>query len=166
VLVAAGPDASTEPRIDAGDAGVTSSPADKKSGISPIAENDEEEEILLKHAEPEDGDRVLDADEGVPPHAKSRAGKVSAPLAEPVSVRVESNPQGAVVSLGKRVFGRAPINLRFRPGITFELKFVKKGYLPKTKHFAVTAGQKKQTIRVGLKKRSEPKKSLFRRIFG
>ena len=73
------------------------------------------------------------------------------------------------MSLGKRVFGRAPMNLHFRPGITFELTFVKKGYLPATKRFTAT-GRANQTVRVTLKKKPAPapapRKSLFRRIFG
>jgi len=58
------------------------------------------------------------------------------------------------------------MNLRFRPGITFELTFVKKGYQPATKRFIAT-GRKNQTVKVTLsKKAAGPKKSLFRRIFG
>jgi hypothetical protein len=57
------------------------------------------------------------------------------------------------------------MNLRFRPGIIFELTFVKKGYWPATKRFTAT-GKKDQTVRVTLRKKPVPKKSLFRRIFG
>jgi len=58
------------------------------------------------------------------------------------------------------------MNLRFRPGITFELTFVKKGYQPTTKRFVAT-GRKNQTVKVALTKKPAPrKKSLFRRIFG
>ena len=57
------------------------------------------------------------------------------------------------------------MNLRFRPGIAFDVTFVKKGYLPTTKRFTVT-GRKNQTVRVKLKKRAVHKRSLFRRIFG
>ena len=95
----------------------------------------------------------------------ARPAKVGTPPADAVSVHVLSSPPGAVVSLGKRVFGRAPLNLRFRPGLTFELTFVKKGYQPATRRFAVT-GKKNQVVKVALKQRPVPKKSLFRRIFG
>jgi hypothetical protein len=71
----------------------------------------------------------------------------------------------AVVSLGKRVFGRAPMNLRFRPGLIFELTFVKKGYLSANKRFAATS-KKNQVVKITLKKKPEPKRSIFRRIFG
>ena len=57
------------------------------------------------------------------------------------------------------------MNLRFRPGITFELTFVKKGYLPTSKSFTPT-GRKNQTVRVVLRKKPQPRKSFFRRIFG
>jgi len=129
-------------------------------------ENEEEEENLLKNAEPEDHERVIDEDEGVRGAKGKSAAVQNRPSAEPVSVHVVSNPEGAVVSLGRRVFGRAPMNLRFRPGITFELTFVKKGYQPTTKRFVAT-GRKNQTVKVALTKKPAPrKKSLFRRIFG
>jgi serine/threonine protein kinase len=127
------------------------------------ADNEEEEENLLRNAEPDDGKRVIGEDEGVRSEKKSAIAK---PSTAPVSVHVASTPKGAVVKLGKRVFGRAPMNLRFRPGITFELTFVKKGYEPATKRFTPTA-QKKQTIKAVLKRKSPaPKKSILERIFG
>jgi serine/threonine-protein kinase len=151
--------------IDSGTAGAPST-SSKNTGTS-TADNKEEddEETLLKNAEPENGDRVIDEDEGVPSRRKHVAAKTSVPATVPVSVRVVSSPEGAVVSLGKRVFGRAPLNLRFRPGITFELKFVKKGYLPATERFTVK-DRKNQSVKVALKKRTEAKRSLFHRIFG
>ncbi len=131
------------------------------------AENEEEEENLLKNAEPDDHERVLGEEEGVK-GAQKQTSKISSEsnLAS-VSVHLVSIPEGAVVSLGRRVFGRVPMNLRFRPGMTFELTFVKKGYLPTTKRFTAT-GRANQTVRVALKKKPapSPKKSLFRRIFG
>jgi hypothetical protein len=131
----------------------------------PPAEAEGEEEKLLKNADPDDRERVLGEDEGIQGD-KPKSSKRASPLnAEPASVRVVSTPEGAVVSLGKRVFGRAPMNLRFRPGITFELTFVKHGYLPKTKRFTAT-GKKAQTVAVTLKRKPEARKSLFRRIFG
>jgi serine/threonine protein kinase len=128
-------------------------------------EAEEDEENLLKHAEPDDAERVIGEDEGVVT-AGHRAKVDKAATVEPVSVHVVSVPDGAVISIGKRVFGRAPMNLRFRPGVLFELTFVKKGYHPTTRRIAV-ANRKNQGVKVVLKKKaSAPKKSLFRRIFG
>jgi hypothetical protein len=155
-------DAGAKHSVDTGSSATTGAAA----AATPAPLNEEEEENLLKNAEPDDRERVLGEDEGVriakKPSLPSRSGGLDA---VPVSVRVVSTPEGAVVSLGKRVFGRAPMNLRFRPGITFELGFVKKGYSPATKRFTAT-GKKNQTVRVTLKKKPVAKKSLFHRIFG
>jgi serine/threonine-protein kinase len=130
------------------------------------AEADEDEEKLLKSADPADQERVIDEDDGVHDKKKPAKAKPVVPAAiEPASVHIVSVPEGAVIRLGKRVFGRAPMNLRFRPRITFELTFVKKGYLPASKSFTPTE-RKNQTLRVVLKKKPQPRKSLFRRIFG
>jgi serine/threonine protein kinase len=164
------------PAVDAGRASVDAeqgaSPAQAtESGQPPAAagEQDEEEEKLLENAEPEDTERVIDEDEGVPKKVARPATKAAAVPAAPASVHLISTPVGAVISIGKRVFGRAPMNLRFRPGIAYDVTFVKKGYLPATKRFTAT-GRKNQTVRVSLKKRpasrKPEKKSLFRRIFG
>ena len=128
------------------------------------AENEEEEENLLKNAEPDDSERVIGEDEGV--RSGKKMATAATPSAAPVSVRVTSTPEGAVVKLGKRVFGRAPMSLHFRPGTTFELTFVKKGYMPATKRFTPT-GKNNQTVRAVLKRKgTAPKKSIFHRIFG
>ena len=142
----------TKPSVDSG-VGHATAPA----------ETEEEEEILLKQAEPADTERVIGEDEGVGGRNPDAVAKNA--TVEPVSVHVVSVPEGAVISIGKRVFGRAPMNLRFRPGLTFELTFVKKGYLPATKRVAVS-NRKKQSAKVFLTKKPQPKKSLFRRIFG
>ncbi len=151
--------------VDSGAAALPAAPAKPAVGATAETKDDEEEEALLKNAEPANSDRVIDEDEGIPGRGKQVAAKASAPAATAISVYVVSTPEGAVVSLGKRVFGRAPLNLRFRPGITFELKFVKKGYLPATRRFVVK-DRKNQSVKVVLKKKPEPKKSLFHRIFG
>jgi serine/threonine-protein kinase len=155
--------AATKPELDSG---TIPMPLDGKHAVLAPAETDEEEEKLLKQAEPDDAERVLGEDEGV---ASRRAGAKppKAVTIEPVSVRLVSVPEGAVVSIGKRVFGRAPMNLRFRPGITFELTFVKKGYQPTSKRVTV-ANRKNQSVKTVLKKKPAPpqKKSLLRRIFG
>jgi len=163
------PEAKPAIGIDAGAKTIADAakPATPAPAANAATESEEEEEDLLKNAEPDDRERVIDESEGVRGAKKKSAMAPSEPSAAPVSVHLVSTPEGAVVKLGKRVFGRAPMNLRFRPGITFELTFVKKGYLPATKRFIAT-GKKNQTVRVALKKKPAPapKKSLFRRIFG
>jgi serine/threonine protein kinase len=130
-----------------------------------------EEEDLLKLAEPESSDRVIGEDDAVTKAKPKPAAAKGVRPPEVVSVHVDSSPAGAVVSIGKRVFGRAPLHLRFRPGITYELTFVKQGYLSTTKRFSVSH-RPNQTVKVALKKKPEkkplpaPKKSLLRRIFG
>ena len=57
-----------------------------------------------------------------------------------------------MVKLGPRVLGRAPINLRFSPGITYELTFVKSGYQSTKKRFTAS-GRKGQRVNASLKKR-------------
>jgi serine/threonine-protein kinase len=146
------------------DAGTAPAPVEASNAAAP-AEADEDEERLLKQAEPDDAERVIGEDEGVA--KRPNAKPVKAIAVEPVSVHLVSVPDGAVISIGKRVFGRAPMNLRFRPGITFELTFVKKGYQPASKRITV-ANRKNQSVKVALKKKPAPpqKKSLLRRIFG
>ena len=161
--------AATPAALDAGarlavDTGVTGVQAPSGTAASPppptATAESEEEEDLLKNKEPDDNKRVLGEDEGI----AGGVGVKPSPQAV-VSVHVVSVPAGAVVSLGKRVFGRAPMNLRFRPGLIFELTFVKKGYLPANKRFAATS-KKNQVVKITLKKKPEPKRSIFRRIFG
>jgi hypothetical protein len=80
-------------------------------------------------------------------------------------VRIESRPDGAVVKLGSRVFGRAPLTLRFNPGVTYELVFVKSGYVTSRKRFNVSTrgGQK---VTATLKKKPQRRRSFFERLFG
>ena len=135
---------------------------------------EDEEEALLKHSEPASAEQILGEAEGEKPASPpaSKHGKQAKPepaLPDSVSVHIESNPQGAVIKLKDRVFGRSPLNLRFRPGIAYELTFVKKGYQNASKRFTVT-GRKNQKVRIALKKKpgakTAPRKSLLRRIFG
>jgi len=131
---------------------------------------EDDEEALLKHSEPAASDQILGEAEGEGP-AKPVAGKhgdrakPQRSLPESVSVHIESRPQGAVVKLKDRVFGRSPLNLRFRPGITYELTFIKQGYQSASKRLTVT-GRKNQKLTIALKKKTAPKKSFIRRIFG
>ncbi|HEY0715161.1 MAG TPA: hypothetical protein VGF45_20950, partial [Polyangia bacterium] len=74
-------------------------------------------------------------------------------------------PTGAVVKIGTRVFGRAPLTLRFNPGITFELTFVKSGHVTTRKRF-VASGRSGQKVTATLKKKTVRKKGFFERLFG
>ena len=82
-----------------------------------------------------------------------------------VSVHISTRPEGAVIRLKDRVFGRAPMNLRFRPGVPFELSFVKSGYVTSTRRFTF-AKRKNQSVTVQLARRPVKKKSFFQRLFG
>jgi serine/threonine-protein kinase len=139
------------------------SPPDAHPATPPTSEDDEED--LLKHSEPAASDQILGEDEGEGPAKHGERAKPERALPESVSVYIESQPKGAVVKLKNRVFGRSPLNLRFRPGIAYELTFIKKGYQNASKRFTVT-GRKNQKVRTTLKKKRAPKKSLIRRIFG
>jgi eukaryotic-like serine/threonine-protein kinase len=85
---------------------------------------------------------------------------------EPASVRIESKPDGAVIKLGSRVFGRAPMNLRFNAGVTYELTFVKQGFESTRRRFTAS-GRKGQRVSVVLKKKPPSKrKGFFQKLLG
>lgn len=71
-----------------------------------------------------------------PPKALAKpremAGAPAKPAADPypdmVPVMFESDPPGADVSIERKVFGKTPIPLKLRAGITFEVVFAKTGY--------------------------------------
>jgi serine/threonine protein kinase len=155
--------------VDATPATSDTTPAEGSHKPVPPAVAQEDEDDLLKNAEPESSDLVIGEDEGIKQHKPRKPPAVGSEPPAAVSVHIQSTPEGAVVSLGRRVFGRAPINLRFRPGISYELTFVKKGYQSTTRRFTVT-GRPNQSVKAVLKQKTAPKpapkKSLFRRIFG
>ena len=131
---------------------------------------EDEEEVLLKHSEPAASDQILGEAEGERPSKPSAARgdqrvKPETTLPDSVSVHIDSRPPGAVVKLRDRVFGRSPLNLRFRPGIVYQLTLVKKGYQNTSKRFTVT-GRKNQRVMITLARKPAPRKSLLRRIFG
>src|SRR5207245_8872255 len=101
------------------------------------AEGDEaeEEESLLKRTEPDVEQQVIGAKPEAPSTTKAPAP--SRPTVTQVSVHVVSRPEGAVIMFGNRVFGRAPMNLRFAPGNTYELSFVKSGFRRTNRRFTV-----------------------------
>ncbi len=166
-------------------------PPSPTPSIEPTPEEDEEALLKRKVANPTE--TVIGEAEGEPPPpAKVAATKRSLPAATPakpdaksapaakptaittvarepetVSVHVVSKPVGAVIKIKDRVFGPAPMNLRFRSGITYDLSFVKTGYISESKRFTVSR-RKNQQIAVTLKKKAGPpqKKGFLRRLFG
>jgi serine/threonine-protein kinase len=157
----------------------------------PGEEDEEDEEALLKQQEPDIADKVIGAETTPPPAppppirapvkpagpapttsaSKKPPARPPAPARtpaprEPQSVLIDSHPDGAVVKLGSRVLGRAPINLRFNPGITYELTFVKSGYQSAKKRFTAT-GRKGQRVNASLRKRpGGRRRNFFQRLFG
>jgi serine/threonine protein kinase len=151
-------------------------------------DEEEDEEALLKRQEPDIAEKVIGEEAAPPappepepepepepktpaaaptvrkrvaaaPPARPPSVKRPAPK-EPASVRIESRPEGAVIKLGSRVFGRAPMNLRFNPGVTYELTFVKQGFESTRRKFTAT-GRKGQRVAVSLKKRAPGKRRNF-----
>ncbi len=158
------------PRLDARPKvamAVPEPPADAAPALAiapDAAAPDDEENALLQKAEP-DAEETVIGEESAPPSSKKKASAPAPAAREEVSVRVTSRPDGAVIKIGNRVFGRAPMNLRFRSGITYDLSFVKSGYATTTKRFTVTK-RKNQAVTATLKKKAATKKSFFRRLFG
>jgi serine/threonine-protein kinase len=78
-----------------------------------------------------------------------------------VSVTVTSRPEGALVKIKERELGRTPVPLRFAPGQSYELTFVKEGYAPTMRRFMVenVRGQK---ISASLKKRGKKASSKLK----
>jgi hypothetical protein len=137
-------------------------------------DDDEDEESLLRKREPDVADKVIGeesaaivpaAREATRPKSKPEPARASKSPPAPTSVRIDSKPDGAVVKLGNRVFGRAPLSLRFNPGVTYELIFVKSGYVTARKRFNVT-GRAGQKVTATLKKKPQRRRSFFERLFG
>jgi serine/threonine-protein kinase len=141
-------------------------PLEPPAQPAPTAEkDDDDEEKLLEHKEPDAEKKVIGA-ENLPPPPRTGPRPAGGWQTEypSVSVHVVTRPEGAVIKLRDRVFGRAPMNLRFRPGIPIELTFVKSGYQTTTRKFTFPR-HKNQSVTVSLPKRAQ-KKGLFRRLFG
>lgn len=174
-------DESEAPSASADAAAPDASPPGQAPAATPDQDPDQDEsdneESLLAQAEKDLADKVIgdDPEDAVllptrkAPPTPSKAGKPNAaPKPAPiVSVKVASRPSGAVVKLKRRVFGRAPMSLRFKAGITYELTFIKQGYLPAKKRFTVSA-RKNQSVSVALRKRPPPKKqkNFIQRMLG
>jgi serine/threonine-protein kinase len=135
--------------------------------------DEDDEESLLRRSEPDLASKVFDERDSPSPPARATPAAISPKAAPPtapppVSVKVQSRPEGAVIKMKQRVFGRAPMNLRFAPGITYELTFVRQGYQPTTKRFTVSRRKNQVVTAVLAKKASRPAKpkGLLQRWFG
>jgi serine/threonine-protein kinase len=143
-----------------------------------VAEDDDtNEEELLKNAvpnaehavigangaEPEPEPEKIEPEKPTPPKpVKAAGGKPARPAPPPPKpkppvhptaiLHLKTTPVGAVVRTKGQVLGRTPINLHFRTGNTYELTFVKSGYLPASRLVAV-ASTKDKTLALALKKR-------------
>jgi serine/threonine-protein kinase len=90
--------------------------------------------------------------------ASATAGKPP----QPVTVRITSSPLGAEVRTKKQMLGRTPIAIRFNPGNTYELTFVKAGYVTSSRMVAVGSGKPK-SVSVPMKRAPSPaRRGLFR----
>jgi hypothetical protein len=77
-----------------------------------------------------------------------------------IAVTFKTEPEGARVETKTRVYGTTPQPAKLTPGTTYELTFTKSGYASASKTYvAPKAARGPQTLRVSLKKLSEPKKS-------
>ena len=153
-------------------------PADDKPPTvarAPEADDDPDEEALLRDAVPDAESAVIGEEEAEePPPAKKAGAKPAAvtkpkpapaPGKPPAAAKTEtavlhivSAPAGAVVRTKARVLGRTPIKLHFKTGNTYEISLLKKGYQPATRRVAV-ANSKARKVAVTLKKRPTAKRS-------
>jgi hypothetical protein len=81
-----------------------------------------------------------------------------------VQVRITTSPLGAVVRTKKQVIGRTPLSIRFKPGSTYELTFVKAGYATTRRPLQVRPG-KSGSLSVALKKLPSSPPTLRQRLF-
>jgi hypothetical protein len=86
-------------------------------------------------------------------HAGAALAHSADPSTKPVLVRITSSPLGAVIRTKNRVLGRTPLSIRFNPGSTYQLTFVKSGYTTTSRPVAVQAG-KPGSITVAMKKKA------------
>lgn len=171
---AAAPDASqARSAMPPADAAATA-PAPSGTDAAEAAEDEPDEESLLAQREPDAEQAVIGEDKedeaATPaprPRKNVRPGNRPPPPPTVVSIRIVSRPEGAIIRLHNRVFGRAPMNLRFRSGIRYELSFVKSGYVTATKTFTASR-RKNQVVTVSLQRKPDPKKrrGFFDRLFG
>jgi eukaryotic-like serine/threonine-protein kinase len=137
------------------------------------ANQETDEEALLRKADPNAENAVIGEDEAeaparprkpapLPPKHGAIPGKpsIEIPHVETGVLHITSVPAGAVVKTKARVLGRTPIALHFKTGNTYEIVLIKSGYEPATRKVAVhsTADRK---IAVALKKVPPPKHTFF-----
>ena len=67
-----------------------------------------------------------------------------------------------MVRTKKQVLGRTPLAIRFNPGNTYELTFVKSGYVTHSRKLAVAVG-KPRSISVAMKKAPPARRAFFGR---
>jgi len=156
------PSAETAPGAAPVDAEVAAAP----SGVAEPAERapaaSEDEEELLGHVNP-DAAAVIGEDEAdqPPPSVSHKEPRKPAPTPAahppaPVLVRITSSPLGAVVRTKKQVLGRTPIAIHFNPGNTYELTFVKAGFVTTSRMVGVAATGKPRSVSVPMKKVPPP----------
>jgi serine/threonine-protein kinase len=149
-------------------------PEAPKPEVPKEADDEPDEEALLRSAMPNAENAVIGEDdaETAPPGKSAAAAKPRAtgkpepagvPHVETAILHFTSAPSGAVVKTKARVLGRTPINLHFKAGNTYEIVLVKSGFEPVTRTVAVR-GTKDRKIAVTLKKippRSAAKRPSF-----
>jgi hypothetical protein len=136
----------------------------------PDADDEPDEEALLRTAVPNAEDAVIGeggAEEGEGAGKPGGSGHDRAPASRRVAARPEtailhitSAPSGAVVRTTSRVLGRTPLNIHFRTGNTYEIAFIKAGYETATRR-VVVRGTTDRKIAVSLKKRPFAKRTSF-----
>jgi hypothetical protein len=172
---AAAPDAGA-PAVAVGDSAKgkgESAPAPNAGGEP--AEQEPDEEALLRNAVPdaesavigeEEAEETAKAGTGTPgapsrpvakpkgaPKAAAHATASATPHVETVSVHITSTPVGAVVRTKHKVLGRTPINLHFRGDNIYELMFIKQGYAQATKRLTISGpSSRDRKLSVALKK--------------
>ncbi len=147
------------------DAAIAALPVAPAPAPVAVTNPEDDEDTLLKRTEP-DAEQAIIGEEAQAAPAHKRARRANPAAAQTVSVRITSKPDGAVIRLKTRIFGRTPLNLRFRSGITYELQFVKSGYATASKTFTVTT-QKSQHVAATMRKAPAKKqKSFLKRLFG
>jgi hypothetical protein len=82
------------------------------------------------------------------------------PAHETAILHITTTPVGAIVRTKGQVLGRTPINLHFRTGNTYELTFVKNGYVTASRMVPVPNAKDKK-VALSLKKKPAPRKRSF-----
>jgi serine/threonine protein kinase len=157
--------------------------AEVEAVAAALADDEPDEEALLRDAVPNAEEAVIGANgaepapkaaeaaskhnpmaDAKPAHPAAPAGapkpKAAPVIKETAILHITTRPVGAIVRTKGQVLGRTPINLHFRTGNTYELTFVKKGYLPANRRVAVTNAKDKK-LALALRKRPRLRKRVF-----